>query len=426
MSIRVCCLALHAYSVFEPSAEGSFGGTETRAWLLAKGLAQHDGLDVSLVVRSERPLVKDVYDGVRIVRRPDWLYWTIRSVMAQAEPLSRFPWLRVLRWSPDLFWKVPLVAAARPFLRRPPNFHRPDRFYRTLETDVFCCFGVHRDSAMVIVAARATGRKSVLFLGANSDLDERYHPGSAYRSPYGERGDVCWFALQHADEIVVQTSWQQQAILERFGRKSTVLLNPIDLAAWQSAQEANQGAIPGIQGLGRYVLWLGRADSFHKRPLACLELARRCPEVQFLMVVNPRERDVEERMRRESPPNVKILERVDFQQMPLLFRNAAAMISTSSPDWEGFPNTFLQAAASGVPIASLEIDYGFVEKETCGVVAHGDFDRLAEYVQCVWRDPQRGQKAGTRGRHYVRQNHDLPRIAAELSNLLNGLHSASR
>ena len=81
-----------------------------------------------------------------------------------------------------------------------------------------------------------------------------------------------------------------------------------------------------------------------------------------------------------------LVDSVPFARMPLVFAKAAVYINTSVAAYEGFPNVFLQAAASGVPIASLELDHDFVERGRCGLVAHGDLERLAEYVRTVCND----------------------------------------
>ncbi|MCR4413061.1 MAG: glycosyltransferase family 4 protein [Thermoguttaceae bacterium] len=397
--LRVCCVALHAYPAIEPSAEGAFGGTETRAWTLARGLARQEGIEVRFLVRS---------------RPPGW--WILHSVASDVERIERFPWFRVRRWTASLLWKAPVAAAVRllPGQRDP---RRPDRFYQRIESDVFCCFGVHRDSATVIASARAAGRKTVLFLGADSDLDGRFTPDSTYRTPYGERGHVCWYALRHADRIVVQTEAQRRMLADRFGREGVLVPNPIDLAAWEAAQDAGT-ALPEVDRMAPYALWIGRADAFHKRPLLALELARRCPEVRFLMIVARRDWKIHDQLRRDCPANVRIIEPVPFCEMPLVFRGAAVYVNTSAPGYEGFPNVFLQAAASGVPIASLELDCGFVEAGRGGLAAGGDLDRLAEYVRAVWHDPQRRCREGACGRQYVRQHHDLPALAARVAELL--------
>ena len=416
MPLRVCFLANHAYPVIEPAAPGAFGGTEARAWSLARGLARLGEMEVSFVVRPRGALVRDYYDGVRIHRRASPLWWLLYSVSCRVSRQPCFPWLRVHRWSPSLVWELPLAATVW-LSRRHRGLPRPDRFVQQLDSDVFCCFGVHGDSARAIASSKASAKKALLFLGSNFDLDPRYTADSTYVTPYRERGSDCWYALNQADRIVVQTEWQSRTLRERFGRESALLANPIDVAEWETAQ-AGSLALPEARGLGRYALWIGRADSSTKRPLLCLDVARRCPEVDFLMVVNPREQEIETRIRRECPPNVRVVDQVAYRRMPLVFRDAAVYVNTSVAAEEGFPNVLLQAAASAVPIASLEIDCGFVESQGCGRVAHGDLDRLAEYIRSVWRDPHCGREDGARGREYVRRHHDLPAKAAQLAALL--------
>ncbi len=419
--LRVCFLAYHAYPVIEPAAEGVFGGTETRAWTLARALARRADLAVSLVVYARRPLRQESCQGVRLVRRREPLYWVRQNVGKHVEVLSRFPWVRVRSFAPALLWQVPLLAALRP-LRRGPDPRRPDRFLLGLEADVLLCFGVHRQTATAVATAKAAGRRSVVFLGADSDLDPRYTPDSTYVSPYGERGAVCWYALHHADRIVAQTAWQQAALAERFGRKALVLPNPIDLAEWDAAL-ACDAPLPALEDLSRYALWVGRADSFHKRPLVCLELARQCPEVPFVLVVNRRDPAVEERLHRDRPENVRLVTRVPFADMPRVFRRAAVYVNTSAPAYEGFPNVFLQAAASGVPIGSLELDADFVGRSGAGSVALGDVGRLADFVRRMWHHPAEAHAMGQQGRRFVQQHHDAAIIANRLADAILAWHS---
>jgi len=75
-----------------------------------------------------------------------------------------------------------------------------------------------------------------------------------------------------------------------------------------------------------------------------------------------------------------------IRQRERQMRRFKSYVSTGSSVFEGFPNVFIQAAASSVPILSLEVDPGFVEATNCGYVAHGDLDRLAEVTMTLWHD----------------------------------------
>src|SRR5690606_10689364 len=64
---RVCMVALHALPAIDPSVARPVGGTETRAWTFARGLAQRECCDVSFVVRADRPREPFQQESVTIV-----------------------------------------------------------------------------------------------------------------------------------------------------------------------------------------------------------------------------------------------------------------------------------------------------------------------------------------------------------------------
>ena len=99
--------------------------------------------------------------------------------------------------------------------------------------------------------------------------------------------------------------------------------------------------------------------------------------------------------------------------MPALFHRAAVLVSTSA--LEGFPNVFLEAAAAGVPIASLEVGASFLAEAAAGEHAAGDLDRLAAFVRHCWTYPE---PPSPRSRDYLVQHHDLERQAARLREIL--------
>ena len=182
-------------------------------------------------------------------------------------------------------------------------------------------------------------------IASDVDLDERYVPGSTFVSPYGDRAEVCYWLIRQADAIVVQTEAQQRMLQKRFDRESTVIANPIDVGWWSDRGTGAADAVSGEQD--RYVLWVGRAESVHKRPRLLIDLARRCPEIPFLMILNPKDQAVEDQIRRDAPQNVRIVSSVPYDEMPRVMSRAALLVNTSS--MEGFPNVFLQAAACNVP-----------------------------------------------------------------------------
>jgi len=397
-----------------PHRPGRIGGLETRAWLFARGLARA-GAEVRFVVRlSRRPPTEDV-DNVRIVPLLDRLYPVREAARMCVGKRSGFPWIDVHRWRPQLIWQLPLLAAERIIRRGAPDPWRPDPRLTQLETDVYCTFGVQSHSATVLASARAAGKRCLLVLGSDGDLDERYTRDSTFISPYGDPGRVCWRILHEADAIVAQTPAQREMLLARFGRSATVIANPVDVSEWDARRQppANPDE---TAGLDRYVLWVGRAESVHKRPEVCLDVARRCADLKFLMIMNPRDPHVEATVRRDAPANVRILSAVPFARMPAVFARAAAFVSTSS--LEGFPNVFLQAALSRVPIASLEVGESFLQHVGCGHFAGGDLAALCGALREFWTASP-DAAALQNAREMVIQEHGLAETSAALLAVLS-------
>lgn len=412
--LRVCLVALHAYPVVEPELARGVGGIETRAWMFARGLVRHAGADVQFVVRHSGPPRREHVDGVRIVSLVDRLYDMRAAVGMCIGRRSGFPWLKLHRWRPQLLWQFPVIAAERLLRGGAGDPWRPDPRLTAIDTDVFCTFGVQSHSATVIASARTAKKPSVLILGSDGDLDPNYGPQSTFMSPYGDRGDVCWRILQEADAIIAQTPEQQAVLRERFGRESNIIANPIDADEWDAGL-----SIPPLAadtaGLSRFALWIGRADAVHKRPQLCVELARLCPEIPFLLIMNLRDPRLDAELRRAAPPNVRFVTSVPFTRMPGVFSRAAVLVNTSL--LEGFANTFLQAALSKVPIASLQVGSTFLEDLHCGRFANGDLARLARDVQDLWQSPPGDQELEAARQHVARE-HGLPAQSGRLADLL--------
>ena len=158
--LRICLVAFNAYPAVNPQAGGQVGGTETRAWLLARHLAQQPGIEVSIAVRTTESVPESVVANVRIVGLRDRFYRLREAVGGFASRQAGFPWIKVHRWSPALLWQIPLLATARMFEARPGDPRQPMPFFEQIEADLFCCFGNQATAATVIASAHEIGRAS--------------------------------------------------------------------------------------------------------------------------------------------------------------------------------------------------------------------------------------------------------------------------
>lgn len=379
--LNVCFVALNALPVIIPGTPGPIGGMETRAWLFAQELAKRPDVAVSFALHAASAAPSPVVQGVTLQTSVEPLRSVRNDVARRTRSLSRFPWLQVVHWHPSLLWKVPLLALCRPFVAKVDPLTAVHR----CRADVHCVFGVNRTSDAVIQWARQRGSVAVLFLTHDSDLDRNILDAPDFVDAYGEPSAVRRRALQSADEIVAQTEQQRDLLWHRFGRSSVVIHNPIDTDRWLEGCAVAEGQRCWIRLPSTFVLWIGRADSTHKRPRLCLELARRLPEIPFVMVMNPRQPDVEQAIWRHHPSNVQILAHVSPAEMPALMRRARLLLSTSAQ--EGFAGAFLQATLSGLPIVSLQVGAEFLQEIGFGAECGGDLDMAAQRIEQYWDTP---------------------------------------
>jgi len=402
--VHICLVALNAYPAIDPLVAGPIGGIETRSWMIARGLAARSGIDVQFVLRHHTQPRQLEYDGVRLVPLVDPLYGVWQSAAQAVERRTGFPWVRIKRWSPRLLWQLPRLAVDRLRRGRVYAADAPDSRLVAVGADVYATFGVQTHSSVVIRSAHEAGRPAILFLGSDGDLDSMFKPGGTGVDPYGTRAEVGRDILQSADVIVAQTESQQHRLRDLFGRESVLIRNPIDVAAWDREMQSPIDEF-AVSGLERYVLWVGRAEELHKRPQLCLELARRCPEVQFLMILNPRDPAVETKIRATAPGNVRIVERIPFPQMPAIYTRAALLLNTSQ--LEGFPNVFLQASLSRIPIVSLEVGNEYLSEARAGRCSDGDLTAAAEFIRNDWSGGANDRFDADRARTYVTQRHAI-------------------
>lgn len=427
--IKVCFVSLYSYSLFNTHSKLVFGGSEVRAALFGKEIAKNPRFDISFVVRDHDGLKNERIGNITAWRHPGYASYLspvarfkaeVRQIVGKNEC---FPYFRLRRFHLSSLAKIiatfclSLIYVVQRILEWRP--HKPisidgeriaqDKvaIYRKIDADVYCVFGVSEVSAEIAEFGATHGKKVLLLCGSDHDLLPMYVPGSQERTLYGCRGGFCYHALSRANQFVTQTRTQAQLLQQRFGRDSVIIPNPIDLDC----------RIPPLNRR-RFALWIGKADNV-KRPDLALELARRQPRVKMVMVMNRSRDEIFKSIIAATPANVTIIEHVPINKIERLFARAFALVNTS--DFEGFPNTFLQAGKYAVPILSLNVDPdGFVQEHGCGIVAGGSMERLSAGLACIATNHRERERYGSAARSYVEKHHDLAKNVQKLIDVIDG------
>lgn len=403
-SINIVCQ--NAYPLFNPAISRNIGGMETRAALLARGIAHSGRWRVRIIVGDFGQPRRTCHEGIDF----DIYQPLHQSAAANVNPrFARHRWRPILNldWRDfALFWQIPLVTVFRIF----PAGLFP-LYWRRRRAEITCCFGNNPLSAQTIADCRRLGMRTVLFIASDGDLAPEYRPDHRGLNEYNTPNWMAHYALENADHVFVQTEGQLHALEQRFHRRGELIRNPVDI----SADEPSRWPARRTR---EFVLWIGRADNFNKRPLLFLELARRSPDLAFVMIANRTQHgDVFARLQAERPANLTIVERVPHREIWDYYRRARVFVSTSA--YEGFPNTFLQCAAAGVPVASLAVDpEGILSRHGCGLLANGSLDTLERQVRTLWSDETLAERCALTFHRHALEHHGLEGQVERFESLL--------
>jgi glycosyltransferase involved in cell wall biosynthesis len=303
-------------------APDAIGGAERFQWLLAKALTEA-GWSVVIGVRTGiAPDQQQVIDGVRFVGM-------------QQGHFVRAWWKFLDEQKPDWwFWR-----AADPLW------------------------------AVLLLIAKLKGVRAIFSAAYDTDVNPRVALFRRRRS-----WPLYAWGLSKVDRIFVQHFGQYQNLSNKLQRKAEVLPGIV----------AIPDDVKSRRERGNYIVWVASLRP-HKRPDLLVELARRTPEIHYVVCGGkstfgtPAEFSETILRNLHSLQNIEHLGDVPHPRVLEIIASAMALVSTS--DMEGFPNIFLEAWASGTPVISMRIDPdGVIRKEGLGFVS-GNLDNAVSDVR---------------------------------------------
>src|SRR5581483_5703034 len=200
-----------------------------------------------------------------------------------------------------------------------------------------------------------------------------------------------------------------------FGLDAVVIPYSVDLPS--AAVDAGENNV---------VLWLSTYKST-KRPEWFIELARRLPEIRFVMVgfQPPGAADgswASAKQAEAELSNLTVRGTVEHSRIGELMLDTALFVHTSP--LEGFPNTLLEAWSYGIPSVTAVDPDGVIELHGLGEVVDS-VDMLTTAVAEMMSDPERRRVLGARARGYVRLHHDRDRSLECLATLMDDVLSGN-
>lgn len=415
--LRVCIISTNAYGLLRPSSNLPFGGAEVQIYSLARELSCDSRFAVSVLTGDGARRGSEQKGRLTIVLDPFFGRFT------QMEKKTRLLDGCPARVAAGVRTFVRGAYAYRQWVLGLPLFRGLVQRYRDGRAFLTWCRILSAVGADIYVmrcawvqvgyaqlACAFLRRKFVYMVAHDMDIS------GEYTRSFGAGGTLYEGGLRRADAIVCQHADQVAAVRSRYHRDARLIRSfcpyPVN---------------PHVGAERHTILWMARVDSW-KRPELFLDLATHIPDQSFVLVGPPSQIEPDNLPqlleRAKGIPNLRVLAGVPFDDTPALFEDAMVFVNTSST--EGFPNTFLQAAASGTPIVSWAVNpEGVLGRYEMGYCADQDWPRFLGYLHLLCRDEALRRRLGENGRRYVQHVHDPGTIAGEYAELFWSLRSGS-
>lgn len=217
------------------------------------------------------------------------------------------------------------------------------------------------------------------------------------------------YGLRHADRRLAQTRTQLENLKRHFNVDAKVICMP---APGPQSFEAPDPATGKI-------VWIGRICRV-KRPDRIAEIARLCPSLRFEIAGPVYDDDFSRSAAANAAaqPNVSLLGAVARDQVSMLYQNASLLCNSS--DYEGFPNTFLEAWSHGLPVVSTFDPDGVIARHGLGRIA-ADSEALAHEIRSLLADADAYAEASRNAREYYLANHSMEAVMPHFEKLFQSI-----
>jgi glycosyltransferase involved in cell wall biosynthesis len=246
----------------------------------------------------------------------------------------------------------------------------------------------------LVEVAKLAGVRTVFASALDEDVEPRR---AAFRR--SRLWPLYAWGLRRADRIFVQHTGQLMRLHPRLRDKACVLPKVCPLSPNMKVHAQRQ----------KYVAWVATLRR-HKRPDILVDIARRVPDVKFIVCGGPTDylttADYGMQMvdALTKLANVAYRGRVSSEEANQVIADAALLLCTS--DIEGFPNTFTQAWANGTPIVTLNVDPdNLIEKKGLGAVSR-TVDGAISDITTLLASVDRREEIAARAKQHISDNHN--------------------
>jgi glycosyltransferase involved in cell wall biosynthesis len=264
-----------------------------------------------------------------------------------------------------------------------------------IKPDVIIQHGLTFFSGLLAHFCRKKGIKFIFMFASDKEVKGRYQSSG--------RKCFTYKLLLKNSILITQNSFQKSSLISNYKRESNLIYNGFNIPKFTTKEKINQ------------IVWVSRCDRL-KNPNLFIEISKDNKNEALTMICSPSEnKEFYESIKMKSNQinNLRFLSFVPFRNINHYFEEAKILVNTS--DYEGFPQTFIQATMNATPIVSLNVNPdNFINKYRCGFCSNGDFELMKKQIKQLLKDKRLYTTMSNNAYDYFRKNHDLKLKVQEL------------
>lgn len=366
--IKLCFVSLNSYHYLLEKNPTYAGGAEVQQVELAKELKKR-GYEISFITYGKNKNDAKHVDGIKIV--PAYSLQDVNKISFVKKMMCI--WNKMKKINADVY----IYQAGTPGIVTLFGFFNNKKIINLLASDADV-------TGEVIIKEGSVGQ----WIGTLSN----------------------WFDIKFSDIVISQNTFQKSRLKNKFKVDSYLIKNAFNLTNFCNGYKKDE-----------YVLWVGMIRDV-KQPSIFLEIAKSLPNYKFVMIGGIAEsKELFEKIKNDADkiPNLDFKGFVPHNKIFDYYKKASLLVNTSKT--EGFPNIFIESWVHNLPVVSLNVDPDkIITKNKLGYCSKS-FKHMIKDITSLLENKKLRQMMAENGRKYIKNNHDVEKIAGKYEDLCASL-----
>ena len=268
------------------------------------------------------------------------------------------------------------------------------RLIKRLSPDIIYKRGVNYFAAIGVRYAKLHKISMVLHVASQSDVEKlKYQPGIKAILDFFDR-NIAKYVIRNASQIICQAKYQNLLLHANYGRSCNLILpnfHPIPENTIRKTLPIKIVWVANFKPLKQPELFIELAESFQDNH----------QNIKFIMIGRPASGQWQKSLFEKINllPNLEYRGDLSIDEVNAVLSESHIFVNTSQ--YEGFPNTYIQAWMREVPVVTLNCDPDDIIKEKEIGFHSKTIQQMVQDISSLVENEQMREKVGKRSKKFA-------------------------